>query len=605
MPDDDAPTTNTADANDAGDAGDERGFVVVWFALLLLVLVAMAGFGVDVWNWWYTSQKVQRAADAGALAGVPFMPANLNGAAPNATSTATAAITQNGIASGVTVAAVPGKVNQLEVTVTKQVSNFFTSLLGYKTTTITRRATAEFNPPIQMGSPSGHIGNDPDNGATDKHWLNIGAPGVDKHTGDRHADYANCSSANTYRCSSSGINQEYRDGTYVFTVSVPSSGNDIDIQVYDPELAVGNQNCDNQWLTQGQRDTLKPQGYADADTRYKSGSSANDYCTGDDDTNLGGRTPQATAWVVRDSSVSQFSALDNPVVASGGPGGACAHQFKGYAPDSASYWFDLLNTAAGNAKFDADFASAFHRWYTVCHITNAQAGKYFIQVRSNVPYDPTKVNNAGYLTSAQDPPASTNIAGQNRYSVRVVNHGSAAAPPGYGVYAEGRLPIYTNTLGANTPNFYLARVLPAGGASGRVLALQFFDIGDVAGGPTSLTVTPPPDATGTPITCTRWSANDDQPLPSSSSVDPANSCRVNGMTSADYGGGGYNGVLATVRINLPPDYDCGNGYPTGSADSNACWVKIQMSYANPAATQANDTTTWNAGIGGDPIRLIK
>jgi hypothetical protein len=590
---------------------DERGFVVVWFGLLLLVLVAMAGFGVDVWNWWYTSQKVQRAADAGALAGVPFMPTSFDAASgsPNATSTATVAVTQNGIDSGVTVSKVAGKANQLEVTVTKQVSNFFTSLLGYKTTTISRKATAEFNPPIQMGSPSGHIGNDPENGATDKHWLNIGAPGVDKHTGDRYADYANCSSSNTYKCSSGGINQEYLDGTYVYTVSVPTSGGNIDIQAYDPQLAVGNQNCDKQWLTQAQRDTLKGQGYADADTRFKSGSAANDYCTGDDDTNLGsGVNPQATSWIVRDSSVSLFDPFANPVVASGGPGGAnaaCAHQFKGYNPSSGTYWFDLLNTTAGNTNFDQDFANSFHRWYTLCRITGATAGKYFIQVRSNVPYNASKVNDASYLSGSQDPPTSTNIAGQNRYSIRVVSAGSSVTPAGHGVYAEGRLPVYTNTLGANTPNFYLARVVPAGATSGRLLRLQFYDIGDVSGGPTSLTITPPPDATGSAISCTLWTADDNKALPSSSSVDPANSCRVNGITSADYNGGGYNGVLTTVRINLPADYDCGSGYVNGSANANACWFKITMSYANPGGTQANDTTTWSAGIGGDPIRLIK
>ena len=31
---------------------DEGGFVLTWFAILLLVLMAMAGFSVDVWNWW-------------------------------------------------------------------------------------------------------------------------------------------------------------------------------------------------------------------------------------------------------------------------------------------------------------------------------------------------------------------------------------------------------------------------------------------------------------------------------------------------------------------------------------------------------------------------
>ena len=173
---------------------DDGGFALTWFAILLIVLIAMAGFGVDVWNWWYTSQKVQRAADAGALAGVTFLPANFRrpAAGPNAVTTATAAIKQNGFVAGAktTVTVAPGsKSNQLDVTVAQTVDNIFTSLLGVRTTTISRKATAEFNAPIQMGSPAGHLGNDPENGATDKHWLNIGAPNVDKHTGDRYADY--------------------------------------------------------------------------------------------------------------------------------------------------------------------------------------------------------------------------------------------------------------------------------------------------------------------------------------------------------------------------------------------------------------------------------
>jgi hypothetical protein len=39
-------------------ARDQGGFVLPWMALMLLVLVAMAGFGVDVWHLWDASQKV-------------------------------------------------------------------------------------------------------------------------------------------------------------------------------------------------------------------------------------------------------------------------------------------------------------------------------------------------------------------------------------------------------------------------------------------------------------------------------------------------------------------------------------------------------------------
>ena len=54
--------------------GDDGGFVMVWLALLLLVLLAFCGFGIDVANWWYIGQKEQRAADAAALAGSIYMP---------------------------------------------------------------------------------------------------------------------------------------------------------------------------------------------------------------------------------------------------------------------------------------------------------------------------------------------------------------------------------------------------------------------------------------------------------------------------------------------------------------------------------------------------
>jgi hypothetical protein len=518
-------------------------------------------------------------------------------AGPNATTTATYAVTQNGFPAGATVAGVTGKPNQLQVTVTKRVDNFFTSLLGYKTTTITRRAIAEFNPPIQMGSPSGHIGNDPETGATDKHWLNIGAPGVDKHTGDRFADFTNCDFNNTYKCDGSGnANSEYREGTYVFTVNVPKSGDTLDLQAYDPEYAAGNGGCDNRWLSAGQISTLNGQGYPTANGRY---DGANDYCTGDDSTNLSGNSPQATAWIVRDSSKSLFDAFQNPVV------GTCAHQFKGYSPTSDTYWFDLLDTKNTKGQYDADLGLSFHRWYTVCHITSAQAGKYFIQVRSNVPYDDAKRNSATYLTDPVSPLVTT-IGGQNRYSIRALVNGGTP-PAGYGVFAEGRLPVYTNTTGANTPNFYLARVVPAGGTSGRILALHFYDIGDIGstnGTPvtTEITISPPLDAGGDPVTCTQWTAGispaqDNQALPTSSQVDSANSCHVTGITDQNYDKGGNNGVLMNVRINLPPNYSC------DTADATGCWIKIRMGYS--ASAKANDTTTWTAGIDGDPVRLIQ
>ena len=399
--------------------------------------------------------------------------------------------------------------------------------------------------PSRWAAPQAHLGNDPENGATDKHWLNIGAPNVDKHTGDRYADYTNCSSS--YGCSGS-TNTEFYDGTYVFTIDVPQSaaGQNIDLQVYDPEYAPGNTTCNNQWLSGAQITTLQAT-YPDAATRYAGGQ--NDYCTGDDDTNLGaGIAPQATTWIVRDSQTSEFQALSNNVISTGGPvgGGACAHQFKGYQPDSATYWFDRLNP--GGASYDSDFAASFHRWYTVCNITAAVPGKYFVQVRSSVPEGTTSQrSDPTYLNKSESPPENTNIGGQNRYSLRIVDHNTSSVTTGVQAYAETHLPVYTNTTGANTPNFYLARLLPGGGTSGRKLHLVFYDIGDISGGTTSVVVSPPADATGAPSTCT-WTGNGPGGVGGMPTSTVAG-CTVSGITSNNYSSG-FNGVLVTADISV-------------------------------------------------------
>src|SRR5690242_8555747 len=58
-----------------GDAR-ERGVVLAFLAMVLFTLIVMAGLAVDVGNWWWTGQKVQKAADAAAMAGVSYLPDN-------------------------------------------------------------------------------------------------------------------------------------------------------------------------------------------------------------------------------------------------------------------------------------------------------------------------------------------------------------------------------------------------------------------------------------------------------------------------------------------------------------------------------------------------
>ena len=56
------------------EAPSDSGFVLAQAALLLIPLLIFAAFATDIGSWYLEGQKVQRAADAAALAGVAHMP---------------------------------------------------------------------------------------------------------------------------------------------------------------------------------------------------------------------------------------------------------------------------------------------------------------------------------------------------------------------------------------------------------------------------------------------------------------------------------------------------------------------------------------------------
>ena len=316
-----------------------------------------------------------------------------------------------------------------------------------------------------------------------------------------------------------------------------------------------------------------PSTYLDAATRYGTGQTGG-YCTGDDNTNLSGRTGQATAWLVRTSTGSQFQPLDpgNVVVSNGNSsGGPCAHQFQAYDPNSGTYWFNLLdptnvNGANGAPAYDADFAASFHRWYTVCHVTrpgatSSRSGRACRSSHGAAERSGRLDAGPSRRTGHRRPEPLLGPRGERGHQ-----HGHAARA----TYANTRLPIYTNTTSSSTPNFYLARMVPGGGSTGRILQLEFYDIGDV-GGTTKLTVKPPIDAGGSPISCSQWTFNGSaaNAPPSGSSF---NGCILSGITSANYPGG-FNGVLVDVKVNVPGNYTCGNAPFAGVNDPNGVLVQ--------------------------------
>ena len=72
------------------------GQVLVMFAMSITLLFGLMALVVDVGNWWNESLHVQLAAEAAALAGVPYMPGDFT----TASSKAKAEATKNGFTTG-------------------------------------------------------------------------------------------------------------------------------------------------------------------------------------------------------------------------------------------------------------------------------------------------------------------------------------------------------------------------------------------------------------------------------------------------------------------------------------------------------------------------
>ena len=147
------------------------GQVMLLFALMAVLLLAIGGLAVDAGMSYISSDQVERAAAAGALAGVAYLPGNFS-AAENA---ALVEATRNGFDSAcpttttianiasapspcVVVSAPAGTTNQLEVTVSVNVPTTFLRLLGFGPHAVVRNATAEYLPPIALGQPGNQLG---------------------------------------------------------------------------------------------------------------------------------------------------------------------------------------------------------------------------------------------------------------------------------------------------------------------------------------------------------------------------------------------------------------------------------------------------------------
>jgi hypothetical protein len=578
----------------------ERGFYMVWFALTFVAVTAFAALALEYNRWNGIATKAQKTADAAALAGAVFLPDNVTGAYNTAQATAT----KNGMtnnSNGVTVQTVVGSLpNQLKVTVSVTTHNPFAQIVGYNSETIVRSAVAEYQLPQNLGSPQNSYGNNPESNLTQpQFWGNVFGPSSQKSKGDaiQSAGPSSASSnCNADNCGGS-VNKDYDTKGYFYGIDVPAGKPSLNVQVFDPGFVHVGDNCGssdgnaNNSLTKAATltaaqipnyNTLSPT--IPPSTRYApSGTSA--FCTGDMYYSDGSNTANPwTVWKLRGPDATPWDATDNPVL--------CQAEFPGIYPEAsndqpngtidANHLYNLLQQSTNypGTNPGMPFASFFRQWVTICNVNNPDAGTYFLEVETV-----TKINGT----------AAPNGGGANRWSVRTGVGTDYSTGNGLKVYGNQRMGVYANATGADT-QFYLTRVPP--GDAGHTLVLEFFDVGDStppAGVTPYISVVPPADSNspgGAFAGCVYT------PPPGNSTGPPwgtltatGSGCKIAINHSA------YDSQWITFEIPIPNDYTCDTSTALG------CWAKLDYTYGPGASV--SDTTTWEAFILGDPVRLIK
>jgi Flp pilus assembly protein TadG len=224
----------------------ERGFVTVMLAISSFAMLLMVGFGVDLGSWMLTANKLQRAADSAALAGVVALPDSTQ-----AQSDATAQFERNGYKNGtegVSITTESSESTTLKTSITDaDVPTYFVKLIMPKIS-ITRSATARTgsNAP-SLGSPFNVLGtgdlNIPNqlggNLPRQNFWLAVNGACAPKEDGDmflsrwdgnRYNNRHNCSDSETK-------NPNHNPAGYSYFIDIPpspsGSSNTVALKVYD------------------------------------------------------------------------------------------------------------------------------------------------------------------------------------------------------------------------------------------------------------------------------------------------------------------------------------------------------------------------------------
>lgn len=526
---------------------DERGYIAVTTGLLLIVLMSFSAFAVDVGNWYLTGQRAQRAADAAALAGVTKLPGNQAAAFSMARSYSANNGFADGTASTTVTGALSGGPTRLRVDVTRTVDNIFGPLLGRPTTTISRYAVADFAGPVPLGSPCNRFGDDPAPGSTESDNCDD-AGQFWANVGSPAASKVSGDAFQNNKCTtedgcSGGVNMDYDARGHVFTVTLREPVSQLKLEAFDPAQVVVGDVCEKNNLAAA--DNLAPAYTVVSDPSVRYAPNAGPWCTGDQNFGTG---LIKTQFIIRSPGTNPWDPTTWPIV------NTCTKLFEPYSADLSK----VLDTRTGQYTARPDVAANFRQWVTLCDFPGTTPkGTYAIQVKTN-----------GLGADTQ--------GGHNRFGLRA--SGSAETDKDkISIAGFGKMVMYANTPNG-TSKFFMARIPSS--SNGQIFNVNLFDIGDGAKNGSTITVLPPDEIGGYFSGCkAKGVTNGD-----------LTNCRIPVSTA-------YNGKWQTITVPIPVTYSCNDAAASG------CWVRLEF-YYGPSSTPS-DTTSWQASVEGDPIRLVE
>ncbi|HLV98192.1 MAG TPA: pilus assembly protein TadG-related protein [Ktedonobacterales bacterium] len=587
----------------------QRGQTLVIMAFLATFMIVLLGLVVDSVRLYVLTAQAERTAEAAALAGALYMPDYFSTPAPapdgqDALSRVCDLAKQNGITNcqaapgtvGILAETVTGNQYELQVTVTLQADVFFLNFVSpnLSTATVSRSATAQFLPPIALGSRAAAFGDQADIDATTGQSVQsflgrLNGPSSLQSNGDaftpvlqegptdpitypdggsyhfsrwtpapacppnctNHQQYGQCTNCPPGPIANPDQHQAGFTGAdggsgYNYEIVVPPGVGDVQVQIFNPIFDPDNQQGSN---SNGHDDM----GSACLDPIFSTGGCKTD--KQNEYLQLSYSLYSAPVFFERDTDtlLTTFSPASVDNIGADNS----AHGCNGGTP----YWDPQQQKCVADPGY-------IEKWYTLYTIT--QPGNYRLVVEPEAS-NPAAPSSSGY--------------GEHEYGLKLTDAASATTctlgPPsassgsticpatdGPRIWAWNDMCVYFIANGNST--FDLGEI-PAAYA-GKTLNFSLYDPGD--GSDVKMAIL---DPSGNKVALPNW-------------VRTVGGSGGTQILASQSGDSIYNGLWLHLPITIPSGYN-----PTPGSD----WWQVQYT-----GSAVNDTITISISLSGSPIHLV-